>query len=159
MSPRTIGLNETLHRYVLEVGLREPDALRRVREETLALPGAHMQIAPEQGHFMALLARLTKSHRYLEIGTFTGYSAMALALALPPEGRVTTCEIDESFAEIALKHWQRGGIAHKINLKLGRRWILSIHCLPKAGRNGLTWHSLMPTRKIYYRTTKGASRY
>jgi predicted O-methyltransferase YrrM len=104
---------------LLEVGLREPDALRIVREETLKLPGAHMQIAPEQGQFMALLTRLTKSRLYLEIGTFTGYSALAVALALPPEGRVTTCEIDATYADIARRHWQRAGVAQKIDLKLG----------------------------------------
>jgi len=119
MATRTLGLNETVHRYVIEIGLREPDVLRRVREETLPLAGAHMQIAPEQGQLMAFLARLAKSHHYLEIGTFTGYSAMALALALPSEGRVTTCEIDESFADIARQHWQRAGVPHKIDLKLG----------------------------------------
>ncbi len=119
MASRTLGLNEAVSRYLMQIGLREPDVLRSVREDTLQLPGAHMQIAPEQGQFMAILARLTNARCYLEIGTFTGYSTLAVALALPPEGRVVTCEIDATYAAIARQYWLRAGIAHKIDLKLG----------------------------------------
>jgi len=119
MSPRTLGLSETVSQYLRHVGLREPAVLRSVREDTLQLPGAHMQIAPEQGQLMAFLARLTGARNCLEIGTFTGYSALAVALALPPEGRVLACEIDATYAAIARQHWQRAGLAHKIDLKLG----------------------------------------
>jgi len=119
MSPRTLGLSEVVSEYLMRVGLREPDVLRSVRQDTARLPGAHMQIAPEQGQLMALLAHLINAHSCLEIGTFTGYSALALALALPPEGRVVACEIDQTFAAIARKHWERAGVAHKIDLRLG----------------------------------------
>lgn len=119
MSPRSIGLSETLSQYLLQVGLREPEVLRTVREDTMRLPGAHMQIAPEQGQLMALLAQLTNARRCLEIGTYTGYSALAIALALPPEGRVLTCEIDSTIADIARQNWQRAGVAHQIDLRLG----------------------------------------
>ena len=119
MSPRTLGLSEAVSQYLVQVGLREPNVLRSVREETARLPGAHMQIAPEQGQLMALLAGLINARSCLEIGTFTGYSTLALALALPPEGCIVTCEIDEAFAAIARNHWQRAGVAHKVDLRLG----------------------------------------
>ena len=90
MSLRTLGLSEAVSQYLMQVGLREPNVLRSVREETARLPDAHIQIAPEQGQLMALLVHLTNARSCLEIGTFTGYSALALALALPAEGRVVT---------------------------------------------------------------------
>jgi predicted O-methyltransferase YrrM len=119
MSPRTLGLSETVSQYLMQVGLREPDELRSVREDTARLPGAHLQIAPEQGQLMALLVHLTNARSCLEVGTFTGYSAMALALALPPDGRIVACEIDPSFAAMAREHWQRAGVADKVDLRLG----------------------------------------
>jgi len=119
MSPRTLGLSEVVSEYLMQVGLREPDVLRSVRQDTARLPGAHMQIAPEQGQLMALLAHLINARSCLEIGTFTGYSALALALALPPEGCVVACQIDQTFAAIARKHWERAGVAHKIDHRLG----------------------------------------
>jgi predicted O-methyltransferase YrrM len=119
MSLRTLGLSEAVYQYLMQVGLREPDVLRSVREETARLPDAHIQIAPEQGQLMALLVHLTSARICLEIGTFTGYSALALALALPPEGRIVTCEIDPTFAAMAREHWQRAKVARKIDLRLG----------------------------------------
>ena len=95
MTPRTLGLTDPLHQYLMQVGLREHEELKRVREETAQLPGVHMLLAPEQAQLMALLARLLGVRRYLEIGTYTGYSALAIALALEPEGRVVISEIDQ----------------------------------------------------------------
>jgi predicted O-methyltransferase YrrM len=119
MSTRTLGLTDAVHRYLLQYGLREPEALRRVREDTAGRPGSGMQISPEQGQLMAMLVKLTGTRRYLEIGTFTGYSALAVALALPPGGTVVACERDAAVAEIASGHWQRAGVASSIELKLG----------------------------------------
>lgn len=119
MSPRTIGLSDSLCRYLIQTGVREPDTLRAVREATSRLPGAHMQIAPEQGQFMALLVRLTNSIRCLEIGTYTGYSALSVALALPTHGRVLTCEIDAGYGAIAQRNWEGAGMAHKVELRMG----------------------------------------
>jgi len=93
MSNRSISLTDSLYEYLLEVSLREPDLLRRLREETAAHPLARMQISPEQGQFMALLARLLGVRRCLEIGVFTGYSSLALALALPDDGRIVACDV------------------------------------------------------------------
>lgn len=92
---KTIGLDDRLYDYLASVSLREPDVLRRLREETAAYPQAGMQIAPEQGQFMALLVKLTGACKALEIGVFTGYSTLAVALAMPPQGRITACDISE----------------------------------------------------------------
>jgi predicted O-methyltransferase YrrM len=119
MTPRTLGLTDPLHAYLLQVGLREPEALRRLREETLRLPGSQMLLAPEQAQFMALLAQLLGVRRYLEIGTYTGCSALAIAHAMHPDGKVVACEIDATFAAIAERHWRRAGVADKIELRLG----------------------------------------
>ena len=119
MTPRTLGLTDLLHQYLMQVGFREPQPLKLVREQTAPLPGAHMMIAPEQAQFMALLTRLLGVRRYLEIGTYTGYSALAVALAMEADGRVVTCEIDEAIATTAKCHWRHAGIADKIELRLG----------------------------------------
>jgi caffeoyl-CoA O-methyltransferase len=111
MARRTLALSEALHAYILDNTLRESDALLRLREATAALPQAGMQIAPEQGQLMALLVRLIGARRCLEIGTFTGYSALAVAMALPPDGRIVACDISESFTAIARDHWRRAGVA------------------------------------------------
>jgi predicted O-methyltransferase YrrM len=119
MSPRTIGLTDALHAYLLAEGVREPAPLRRLREETSRFAEASMQIAPEQGQLMALLARLVGARRTLEIGTFTGYSALAVALALPADGKVIACEKDRAYAEMAKAHWASAGVADRIELRLG----------------------------------------
>jgi caffeoyl-CoA O-methyltransferase len=118
MTPRTLGLTDPLHQYLMQVGFREHEELKRVREETAQLPGVHMLLAPEQAQLMALLARLLGVRRYLEIGTYTGYSALAIALALEPDGRVVTCEVDEAIAATAQRHWHRAGVTDKIDLRL-----------------------------------------
>ncbi|HET6360910.1 MAG TPA: class I SAM-dependent methyltransferase [Gemmatimonadota bacterium] len=118
MSRRSIGLDESVYEYLLDVSLREPDVLRRLREETASRENANMQIAPEQGQFMALLVRLIGAERTLEVGTFTGYSALVVALALPPHGRVTACEISEEYAGIARRWWAEGGALEKIEIRV-----------------------------------------
>lgn len=119
MSLRSIGLDEKLYEYLLDVSLREPEVLRRLREETAERDNASMQIAPEQGQFMALVVRLIGAERTLEIGTFTGYSALAVALALPPHGRVTACELSEEYAAVARRWWAQAGVAERIDLRVG----------------------------------------
>jgi predicted O-methyltransferase YrrM len=118
MSKQSIGLSAKLNDYILAVSLREPEVLRRLREETAALPASGMQVAPEQGQFMALMARLINARQYLEIGTFTGYSALAVALALPFEGRVVACDINPDTTAVAQRYWQAAGVAAKIELRL-----------------------------------------
>jgi caffeoyl-CoA O-methyltransferase len=116
MSLRSIGLDEKLYAYLLDVSLREADVLRRLREETARRENASMQIAPEQGQLMALLVELIGAERTLEIGTFTGYSALVVALALPPHGRVTACEVSEEYAAIARRWWAEAGVADRIEI-------------------------------------------
>jgi predicted O-methyltransferase YrrM len=112
-------LNDAVYDYLLAVSLREPPLLARLREETAALPRAMMQISPEQGQFMALLAELIGARRVLEVGTFTGYSALVVALALPADGRLLTCDVNEQTTAIARRYWDEAGVADKIDLRLG----------------------------------------
>lgn len=119
MSSRTTGLSEDLRAYMLARGVREPAALARLREETNDIPEADMQIAPEQGALMALLVELLGARNYLEVGVFTGYSSLAVALALPDDGQVTALDINEEWTAIARRHWAAAGVAGKIDLRLG----------------------------------------
>ncbi len=118
MSYRPTPLTENLHRYLLEFSLREPDLLTRLREETARRGDAGMQISPEQGQFMALLIELTGAKRVLEIGTFTGYSALSMALALPPDGRIIACDVEPETTAVAQRYWAEAGVAEKIDLRL-----------------------------------------
>lgn len=118
MSNRTIAVDERLYAYLLANSLREPDVLRRLREETLANPRASMQIAPEQGQLMALLVRLIGAKRIIEVGTFTGYSALVMALALPTDGHIIACDVSEEWTRIARRYWAEAGVAGRIDLRL-----------------------------------------
>jgi predicted O-methyltransferase YrrM len=119
MTKQTWGLNASLYDYYQAIAFREPDILKELRQATSQLPMANMQIAPEQGQFMALLVQLTGARKILEIGVFTGYSSLALALALPPQGRVLGCEISAEYAAIARQFWQKAGVSEKIDVLLG----------------------------------------
>jgi caffeoyl-CoA O-methyltransferase len=118
MSNRTIAMTDPLYDYLLANALRESALQRELREETARLPGAGMQIAPEQGQLMALLVELIGARRALEIGSFTGYSALCVALALPPDGRLVACDISEEYTAIARRYWARAGVADRIDLRL-----------------------------------------
>jgi O-methyltransferase len=119
MTRTTLPLTERLQAYLLANSLREHLALAQLREETSGLPGAGMQIAPEQGQFMALLIELTGARRVLEVGCFTGYSALAMALALPPDGRLITLEVNPEPIEIGRRAWRAAGVAERIEVRLG----------------------------------------
>jgi predicted O-methyltransferase YrrM len=118
MPPRLLDLTPRLFDYVLANSVREPPALRALREESGQLPGAGMQIGPEQGQLLALLAKMIGAKRCLEIGTFTGYSTLWVALALPEDGRIIACDINERSSAVARRHWQAAGMAGKIELRL-----------------------------------------
>ena len=119
MSPRTLGLDEALQRYLLEVSVPEEPAARALREYTAALPEAVMQISPEQGQFLRLLLRLMNAERALEVGTFTGYSALCLARGVGARGRVVCLDRSEEWTAVAREHWARAGVAERIELRLG----------------------------------------
>lgn len=119
MTRKTLVLTERLQEYVLAHSLRERPALARLRERTAALPDPDMQIAPEQGQFMALLVELIGAKRILEIGCFTGYSALWMALAMPPEGRIVTLDVNHDWTEIGRSAWREAGVEHKIEVRIG----------------------------------------
>jgi predicted O-methyltransferase YrrM len=116
MSRRTLTLDDTLYQYLLDHSLREHPEQTALREATRAHPRAGMQISPEQGQFMSLLVKLIGARRTIEIGTFTGYSALTVALALPADGKVLACDISDEYTSIGKPYWQRAGIADRIEL-------------------------------------------
>jgi caffeoyl-CoA O-methyltransferase len=118
MSKQTLGLSDRLYDYLCSASLREPDILVRLRRETAKFPLSQMQIAPEQGQFMALLVQLMGASKLLEIGTFTGYSALSLALVLPPDGKIVACDTSEEYTAVARRYWQEAGVADKVDLRL-----------------------------------------
>ena len=118
MSNRSLNLDDTLYDYLLTHSLREHPEQIALREATRSHPRAGMQISPEQGQFMALLVKLLGARRALEIGVFTGYSALSVALALPADGRILACDISEEYTRIGRPYWERAGVAHKIDLRL-----------------------------------------
>ncbi|MCK4593175.1 class I SAM-dependent methyltransferase [bacterium] len=119
MANRTLAITDEIYAYLVANTLREPEVLRRLREETGKMPKAVMQIAPEQGQFMALLVELIGAKLCLEIGTFTGYSSTAVALALPPDGRLVTCDTNREWTNLARRYWKQAGVEEKIELRLG----------------------------------------
>jgi predicted O-methyltransferase YrrM len=118
MSNRTLPLDDRLYRYLLDHSLRESDVQRCLRERTLEDPMARMQIAPEQGQFMALLAELIGARQALEIGTFTGYSALCIAQALPPDGCLVCCDVSDAWTAVGVPYWEEAGVAARIDLRI-----------------------------------------
>ena len=118
MANRTLPMTDELVDYVHRLGVREHPVLASLRETTARLPESEMQISPEQGAFMAMLVKLTGATRILEIGTFTGYSSTAMALALPPGGRVLCCDVNREWTDVARRAWADAGVADKVELRL-----------------------------------------
>lgn len=114
-----IALDARLHAYLISSEPPEHEELRKLRERTATMPNARLQIAPEQGHFLAFLVRLMGARRALEIGTFTGYSALAMALALPADGCLVTCDVNEDWVNIGRPYWARAQVADKIDVRIG----------------------------------------
>jgi predicted O-methyltransferase YrrM len=118
MTNKSLNMGDRLYDYLLSVSLREPEILLKLREETARHPMSQMQIAPEQGQFMALLVQLMGATKTLEVGVFTGYSALTVALALPENGQVVACDVSEEFTAIARRYWEMAGVASKIDLRV-----------------------------------------
>jgi predicted O-methyltransferase YrrM len=118
MSSRLLHVDDTLYRYLLAHSLREHPAQAALREATARHPHALMQISPDQGQLMSLLARLIGARRAIEVGVFTGYSALSVALALPDDGYLLACDISDDYTRIGRPHWEAAGVAHKIDLQL-----------------------------------------
>ena len=119
MTSTTIGRPELIHAYIERLGFHEPDTLARLRAETAPMPNAGMQIAPEQGAVLGLLVEIIGARRCLEIGTFTGYSSTAIALAMPADGTLVCCDLSEAFTAIARRYWVEAGVAGRVDLRLG----------------------------------------
>lgn len=119
MGKKFINMNDGLYEYMLSVSLKESEPLRRLRDETAREPMAVLQITPDQGQLLALLVKVVGAKRVLEIGTYTGYSAMCMAEALPEEGELVTCDISVEWTDVARRHWQQAGLADKIELRIG----------------------------------------
>jgi predicted O-methyltransferase YrrM len=118
MSVRTSTLDADVYEYLLNVSSREPQVLARLRAATAPRPEAEMQISPEQGQFMGLLAKLIGARRCIEIGTYTGYSALAVALALPPDGKLIACDVSDEFTRVGRPFWREAGVDGRIDLRL-----------------------------------------
>lgn len=118
MSAETLNLTPRLYAYLQQHSLREPEVLGKLREETRHLSNYKMQISPEQGQFMSLLMQLLNARKTLDIGTFTGYSALVVALVLPGDGKVISCDLSDEWTGIARKYWRQAGVEEKIDLRL-----------------------------------------
>ncbi|MFI8481277.1 O-methyltransferase [Pseudomonas sp. NPDC078700] len=118
MTNRTLNLDEPLYHYLLDVSLRESSTLKRLREETAMLANARWQIAPEQGQFMAMLVQLLAPKRIIEVGTFTGYSAICMAQAMPADGKLICCDLVADYNAIAERYWQEAGVSDRIEQRL-----------------------------------------
>jgi predicted O-methyltransferase YrrM len=118
MSNQTIGLSPEFYSYYQSISVREPEILQKLRQETASHPRAMMQIAPEQGQFMAFLVQLIGAKKTLEIGVYTGYSSLVTALALPPDGTIVACDVSDEYTAIARRYWQEAGVSNKIDLRI-----------------------------------------
>ena len=130
MTVRNTFLPPDVHQYVQQSFVREPDVLKRLREATASRPEAEMQISPEQGQLMGLLVRLIGAVRCIELGTYTGYSALSVALALPPNGKLIACDVSDEWTSVGRKYWDRAGVADRIELRIAPA-VETLRALPK----------------------------
>lgn len=149
MSNRTLNLTDALYDYVLTHSLREHPAQTALREATRGHERASMQISPEQGQFMALLVKLMGARNAIEVGVFTGYSALSVALALPPEGRLVACDISEEYTSVARPYWREAGVADKIDLRIAPA-LETLQSLLRDGEAGLYDFAFIDADKVGY---------
>ena len=135
MSNTTLNLNDQLYQYLLNVSLKESDVLKALREETANMPEHNMQISPEQGQFMRLLVQLINGKRGIEIGVFTGYSALSVALGLPDDGQLIALDVSEEWTNIGRRFWEMAGVTHKIDLRIAPA-LESLQNLVAEGKEG-----------------------
>jgi caffeoyl-CoA O-methyltransferase len=149
MANKTLSLSNALHAYLVEHSVREPDILQRLRAETAKDSMSMMQIGPEQGQFMQLLVQLMGAKNCLEIGVFTGYSSLAVALALPADGRIVACDISEKWTAIAEKYWAEAGVQAKIDLRIAPA-LATLDGLIESGRAGSFDFAFIDADKVNY---------
>ncbi|MBN2446585.1 MAG: class I SAM-dependent methyltransferase [Phycisphaerae bacterium] len=151
MSTRTIQVTDEIQQYLVEATLREPELWRRLREETFATTESpEMQISPEQGQFMKLLVESIGAKRTIEIGTFTGYSALCVASALPADGKLIACDVSEEWTSVARRYWAEAGLANKIELRLGPAIDTLDHLLNEEGQTGTFDFAFIDADKTEY---------
>ena len=157
MNAKTIGLPDNVQDYLVRWGVREAPILARLREETASHPRAVMQIAPEQGALFAILVELLGARQCLEIGTFTGYSSLAVMLAMPPDGRMVCCDVSEEYTATARRYWAEAGVADRVDLRIAPA-VDTLDALIAEGRRARsTSPSSTPTRAATPPTTSAAS--
>jgi predicted O-methyltransferase YrrM len=151
MSERNPLQDDDVYRYLLEVSSRELPVLARLRAATAPRPEAEMQIGPDQGQLMALLVRLIGARRCIEIGTYTGYSALAVALALPPDGKVVACDVSREFTSVGEPFWREAGMADRIDLRIQPALqTLDELAAEEAGRRGFDFAFIDADKGSYY---------
>ena len=149
MANKTLSLSNALYAYLVEHSVREPEILQRLREETAQDSMSMMQIGPEQGQFMQLLVRLMGAKNCLEIGVFTGYSSLAVALVLPADGHIVACDVSEKWTAIARKYWQEAGVGAKIDLRIAPA-LSTLDELIASGKAGCFDFAFIDADKINY---------
>ena len=151
MSTATIMLDKKLREYLLNVSVKEPEILRELREETAQMEYSAMQISPEQGAFMSFLVKLIQAKRTLEIGVFTGYSALVVAMALSEDGIVTACDVSEEWANVGMKYWKKAQVEDKIDLRIAPA-LKTLDQLLSEGKQGTYDFSFIDADKIEYQS-------
>jgi caffeoyl-CoA O-methyltransferase len=151
MSSKSIGLSDELHEYLLSVSHRESAAMERLRAETADHPKSEMQIAPEQAQFFQFLLRLIGARRTIEIGVFTGYSALATAEVLPPSGEIVACDVSDEYTQVARRHWEAAGVADRIDLRIAPA-AETLEALLEEGQAGTFDFSFIDADKAAYDT-------
>ena len=149
MSTATIMLDKKLREYLLNVSVKESEILRELREETAQMEYSAMQISPEQGTFMSFLVELIQAKRTLEIGVFTGYSALVVAMALPEDGIVTACDVSEEWANVGMKYWKKAQVEDKIDLRIAPA-LKTLDQLLSEGKQGTYDFAFIDADKIEY---------
>ena len=149
MANASMGLPADLEQYLVKHGVREPELLARLRDETALIPQHNMQIAPEQGALLALLVELTGAKRCLEIGTFTGYSSLIVALAMPSDGTIVCCDVSEEWTAVARRYWAEAGVADRVDLRLAPA-LETLDALLADGAEGTFDFACVDARKSEY---------
>ena len=149
MSTATIMLDKKLREYLLNVSVKESEILRELREETAQMEYSAMQISPEQGAFMSFLVELIQAKRTLEIGVFTGYSALVVAMALSEDGIVTACDVSEEWANVGMKYWKKAQVEDKIDLRIAPA-LKTLDQLLSEGKQGTYDFAFIDADKMEY---------
>ncbi len=150
ISNKFTALNEPLYKYFVQHSVREPEVLSRLREETSRLEMSVMQISPEQGQFLSLLIKLLNVQRAIEVGVFTGYSSLAVAMSLPEDGLLVACDINKEWTDMARRFWKEADVEKKIQLKLGPA-VTSLQALVDSGEQNQFDYAFIDADKTNYR--------